>query len=52
MISATDTCALIFNIDGVLVDRETLSCRATPETLAIHGVRMTEPESYGSDIFP
>lgn len=35
---------VIFDLDGVLVDSELLSCQATADLLTEHGVTMDEPE--------
>lgn len=36
--------AVIFDLDGVLVDSEPLSCAATADLLTLHGFAMSEPE--------
>lgn len=36
--------AVVFDLDGVLVDSELLSCGATADLLTAHGLPMTEPE--------
>lgn len=41
MTTTGDTHAVIFDMDGVLINSEPLHCRATQEILAMHGVTMT-----------
>lgn len=38
--------AVIFDMDGVLINSEPLHCRATQEVLATYGVMMTEADYY------
>ena len=42
-----DDRAVIFDMDGVLIDSEPLHCLATREILALHGVAMSEAEYFG-----
>jgi HAD superfamily hydrolase (TIGR01509 family) len=42
----TDTRAVIFDMDGVLIDSEPLHFLATQETLAAYGVTMTEADYF------
>jgi HAD superfamily hydrolase (TIGR01509 family) len=44
--TARDDRAVIFDMDGVLINSEPLHCRATQEVLAKYGVTMTEADYY------
>jgi len=42
-----DDRAVIFDMDGVLINSEPLHCRATQEILALYGVKMSEADYFG-----